>query len=739
MYLESLKIENYRKFRNKDNIVRFVEPSDILSTQQKDDNKSSVIGPSTTLIIGKNNAGKTTIANALKLICENKQPCSSDFNNHYISELHDEYIRTGNAATTLPELNFTVVAKVDMKKNDLMSNLIEFTMTDYEEDRLNSISIRITVEIAETSVYQEAIMKFIAHSKKHHLEKRDSIQLFCEILDQSSEFLDINFGNSLFKIKYYNANGREAKKFSLKELINLREIKANRHLKDGILSEVFNKIIKFQFENDITNKSALKSEIYQVNKKLTDRIQEKNNAVSAVLKQIENKNHVDLDLKGGVTYDKVVKELIKYNFSDDGDYIPESQFGLGYINLLNIIGEIIHYVDSYKKDSYNSSINLLFIEEPEAFMHPQMQEFFINRIDSAVQKALEIANEKSENPKVINCQIAITTHSSHIVNSKIHSSNSFNNINYLNVADKSAHVINLNDNLISSGLGNDSSDLKFIKKHIKYKVSELFFADAIIFVEGATEEALLQFYLENHPTLKNNYISIFNINGAHGKVYFPLAKAINIPCLIITDLDIKRASCQKNKSHEKLDEDCIYCGHQKGISDTDVIKNKVGYFQISSLDGFKTTNATINSFMTAAPLTECNTSVETDLKNIKYLHDDNIFVVFQKDMINGYYATSLEEAFILHNFDNPIINSVLKHCKPRIYREIVGDNIPATFSALKEKSYEIQRKLSKSKTDFSGELLYRSIISDDDELPELPKYILDGFDWLTKRLSKTVE
>ncbi|NMV21668.1 AAA family ATPase, partial [Vibrio parahaemolyticus] len=85
----------------------------------------------------------------------------------------------------------------------------------------------------------------------------------------------------------------------------------------------------------------------------------------------------------------IIRRLIKYNFMDGEDYIPEDQFGLGYINLLNIIGEIIHFVDSYEDKSHFSRINLLFIEEPEAFMHPQMQEFFIKRIDDAVKKALE--------------------------------------------------------------------------------------------------------------------------------------------------------------------------------------------------------------------------------------------------------------------------------------------------------------------------------------------------------------
>lgn len=731
MYLESLEIENYRKFRNENNLVRFVEPSNITTTQQNVDNPKSVIGPSTTLIIGKNNAGKTTIANALKLIHENRQPRSTDFNNNYLSELHDQYLTTDDVNISLPELAFTIKVVVDMDKNDLMSGLIEFAHTQARTDGLNSILIKIRIEITEASVYKDAIIKLVEYSKRHSLSRNESIQLFYELLDQSSDFLNQDSEKKLFTIKYYNSNGHEAKKFSLKELINLREIKANRHLKDGVLSEVFNKIIKFQFDNDLTNKGILKTEVSGINQVLTEKIKTKSDNVSSVLTQIEDKNHVDLNLSGNVTYDKVVKELIKYNFSDNGDYIPESQFGLGYINLLNIIGEIIYYVDSYKKDSQNSSINLLFIEEPEAFMHPQMQEFFINRIDNAVQKALEISKGSDEDSKILNCQIAITTHSSHIVNSKIHSSNSFNNINYLNIIDKSANVINLNDDVISADL-DDSKDLKFIKKHIKYKVSELFFADAIIFVEGATEETLLQFYIDKDPILKNSYISIFNINGAHGKVYFPLAKKLKIPCLIITDLDIKRSPCQKNKPHNISDDDCIICGHKKDIADTPEIKEKISYSQIKDLDGFQTTNATIKFFMSKKP----SVSTEKDLKNIDYINDENIFVVFQKDIINDYYATSLEEAFILENFNNSILNSALESCKPRTYHQIVKAKSTKNFEALKHRSFEIQRALSDSKSEFSGELLYQSIISDDNSYPTLPRYILDGFAWVKNKLSE---
>ncbi|MHA2849776.1 AAA family ATPase [Vibrio harveyi] len=735
MYLESLTIENYRKFRNKNNVINFVEPSNIETMEANEEDSKSVIGPSTTLIIGKNNAGKTTIANALRLLCENSQPKSTDFNVDYISELHDKYFSENFEPIALPELKFQLVAKVDMDKSDLMTNLLEFASV--KGAGLSSVKITVKVEVSEATAFKEAICKFVKYVKDANLPRNESITLLYDLLEQSSEFLELNEESKLFKIKYYDSRGFEAKRFSLKELINLREIKANRHLKDGILTDVFNKIVGFQFESDEVGKNNLEKEIKNINETLTKSIESKSDNVSSVLRKIEDKSHVDLDLKGNVTYDSLVRNLIKYNFSDNGDYIPESQFGLGYINLLNIIGEIIYYVDSYKKDSYNSTINLLFIEEPEAFMHPQMQEFFINRIDNAVQHALDIANKNSDDKKVLNCQIAITTHSSHIVNSKIHSSNSFDNINYLTVLDKAANVINLNDSSVSGHHGKESDELKFIKKHIKYKVSELFFSDAIIFVEGATEEALLQYYIDKDDVLKNSYVSIFNINGAHGKVYLPLAKALKIPCLIITDLDIKREACQKNIKHSKDDDNCDYCGHKKGESNTQSVKE---YTQISSLDKLITTNSTIISFkkLQKEEDLEDGETIENEssdsLEDLIYYTDENLHVVFQKDKINDFYATSLEEAFILTNYNNEILNKTLRTCKPTIYKKIVGSQGSESMDNLISKSFEIQRKLSKSKSDFSSELLYRCIIHEEKPIPALPQYIQDGFNWMKETL-----
>ena len=62
-------------------------------------------------------------------------------------------------------------------------------------------------------------------------------------------------------------------------------------------------------------------------------------------------------------------------------------------------------------------------------MHSQMQELFIKHINDAIEYLL------MDKQKEINSQLIITTHSSHILNSKIHSGDSFNNISYITIVD----------------------------------------------------------------------------------------------------------------------------------------------------------------------------------------------------------------------------------------------------------------------------------------------------------------
>lgn len=269
----------------------------------------------------------------------------------------------------------------------------------------------------------------------------------------------------------------------------------------------------------------------------------------------------------------------------------------------------------------------------------------------------------------------------------------------------------------------NEKDFQFLKKHIKYKVSEMFFADAVILVEGFAEETILPFYLEdieNHkyPGLSKRYISIFGISGAHAYLYEKILEKLKVPALIVTDLDIKRNEKKEKDKEENKEEN------------TEEDKSTPRTFpQITSLDKCKTTNKTIKYF-------NGNTNGSDDLSKQKpFIEKDNIYVAYQWK-IGEYYPTSFEEAFILTNADNEILNDILSDMKKTTYKQIVGKNGSLDYEQNRKRSYEWQVKLSDAKGEFASRLLYALVTEPQDKLPKLPEYIELGLEWLSKKLEQ---
>jgi predicted ATP-dependent endonuclease of OLD family len=375
-----------------------------------------------------------------------------------------------------------------------------------------------------------------------------------------------------------------------------------------------------------------------------------------------------------------------------------------------IIADIISYMEKYPESSFNSQINLISIEEPETFMHPQMQELFIKNVNEMISSLLEDKN------KHVNSQIIITTHSPHILNSKIHEGNTFDKINYITTLKNVARATCLSDKILMSagktnqGRWKKEQNLKFLKQHVKFKVSELFFADAVIFVEGITEYTLLQYYLDADSCFNKHYISLILINGAHTKVYENLIYALGVPTLIITDIDIKREKFEKYEKDEKNS------------------RKQRRYLQMDSknIGERSTTNSTLAHFY--------KNSVAREIIAKDYQIIDNLMIVCQKQEINGFYPTSFEEAFMLTNSKNEILNVSLKKVKPDIYKEIGQKN------GIIKNSYKLQKKLSDAKSDFANQVLFEIVTRNDKSpIPDLPQYIKDGLQFLQDRLEGNLD
>lgn len=579
-----------------------------------------------------------------------------------------------------PYIEFVLTIGLEEDSNDRISNLIPFMLVEDIEDSELDICIRYEVE---DFVYFQSEMKELCSERKDE--------------NAFSKFVNL-LHNTDYVLKYYDKNMNKIDvDFKLSNLMELQCVKANHLKNDHCLTDAFNKIINYRYDHIFQKeKKEVTKELEKINHELTKNITKNHtDVIRGVLEKLISMDSMGLKLSADITFDKLMQELIKYEYMEDDTDIPENQFGLGYTNLVMIIATIIDYIERYPESSFNSKINLISIEEPETFMHPQMQELFIKNINDAIRVLLSSKN------KDVNSQIIITTHSSHILNSKIHSNNTFNNICYLYNDNRNVAVVNLNNKKVMPNEHEDeeSEAFKFMKKHIKYKVSELFFSDAAIFVEGFAEDMIIPYYIEKMEGLRKHYISIFNINGAHGFLYKRLIKALGIPVLIITDLDIKRNEESDEKNGEKIE-----------------------YEQICELNGKETTNATIidiygNADISAIPV---------------HIEKENLYLAYQ-GKVDGYYATSFEEAFILTNYDNAITNELLKELKPNIYKSIVSEK--SKYEKNKENSYKWQIKLEKCKGEFASKLLYKVVNEElKERIPKLPEYISDGLDWIEKKL-----
>jgi predicted ATP-dependent endonuclease of OLD family len=758
MYLKSLKIKHFRKFKDEDNLIEFVAWKDV----QKGTEDINV-ARAATLIVGKNNSGKTTITRALEKLIEKKEFYANDYNFEYLNKLlwqcidNDKWIPPilefkvevafdfnsdrdyvsniapfldiSSAVSSDQEYCFKVIIKREIKeeeklKKDIKSLIDKYwlcpcKLDDKASNEINALSAMLkkhgrNIDIPKTHkelnelVVNPNLEEMIGEEKKkstktnNHSKQRLS-GLCPQVVNQNVININTLFrkyieliNNSVFVLKYYKADNTPIAddKFKIKDLINVHIINANKKIDDNSLSNTFNAIIKCRNESKTISglASVVEDKIEGINTDMTRMVaDEHTNTLNEALGKIESSSRLKVSLSADLTFEKLMSDIIKYEYMEGNYHVPESQYGLGYANLMAIIGALIEYIEKYPEQECHSKINLICIEEPEAFMHSQMQEQFIKHIDEAVQYLLK------DRKKNINSQLIITTHSPHILNSKIHHSVSFNNISYVTIVNNYSKVVNMKDENVMGDRGGTTdkeNDLKYIKKHIKYKVSELFFADAIIFVEGITEETLLSYYIDQNPNLNKYYISVININGAHAKVYRKLIKMLTIPVLIITDIDIKK------------DE-----------------KEKKNYEQIDALQGRTTTNQTIIEY-----------NSNEDLENIaSYFQDENIYMVFQREAISGYFATSLEEAIILTNHNNAVMQAALERIKPNIYNEIKTKH----GGDLKKGSYELQRRLSDDKSNFANELLYQILITDEaEEHPKLPKYVNDGLVWLTDRIIK---
>jgi putative ATP-dependent endonuclease of OLD family len=411
--------------------------------------------------------------------------------------------------------------------------------------------------------------------------------------------------------------------------------------------------------------------------------------------------------------------------------LPESYNGLGYLNLISIIFEIETILSEFRHDKDESvvpaDINLLFIEEPEAHTHPQMQYIFIKNIKNLLKEG----SLGDDGKKKLNLQTIVTTHSSHII-----SECDFNDMKYFRkISQTSVISRNLKDLEIAYKDEKDpqNNHFKFLKQYLTLNCAEVFFADKTILFEGDTERILLPAMMkkidqeekspEAIPLLSQN-ISLIEV-GAYSQIFDQFLSFIGIKTLIITDID---AGIEKRRDKPNHD----------GTFATDIVANPVE-------GGTHTTNGALKhyysvplkeatgnqlSFFTNMPL---NRKVLTNTNGFWTVDSDgSLMLIYQTlQIVNGksYYPRSFEDAFF-HINRQFIIDNESRFVSLKNRNKLSDKN--EDNSEYKYDAYDLAKDCIKSKASFAMDILLNSESKDESDFSnwQIPPYIKEGLLWL---------
>jgi predicted ATP-dependent endonuclease of OLD family len=221
-----------------------------------------------------------------------------------------------------------------------------------------------------------------------------------------------------------------------------------------------------------------------------------------------------------------------------GVLLPESYNGLGMRNLIFILLQIVSFYREFRAQAQAPGVHLVFIEEPEAHLHPQMQEVFIRQIGAIVEK---LNKEHEKDPKWP-VQFLVSTHSPHIANEA-----RFEAIRYFlpSPVNNEATIWKTIIKDLRQGMSGISPKEKdFLHQYLTLTRCDLFFADKTILIEGTSERLMLPVMIKKRDRadikrlqLRSQYMTIMEVGGAYAHKFFDLLNFLELQTLVVTDLD----------------------------------------------------------------------------------------------------------------------------------------------------------------------------------------------------------
>ena len=368
MYINSIRIKNYRNYNNF--YMNFKQGLNV--------------------IIGANNAGKTNLLHAIKLLKDLNIEID-DFNK---SDLLKKYMKEYKKEAPIIEVEYEIFHEIseDDENDESIIKLLPFLGLD----RINEIR----TEQGDASKYL-----IVANIKiKYELNKK-YLKDYCDSVRKINNFDE--YINCLELIqKHYEWNiyngidNSDIDKKSISEIFKIDFIEAERNTND-VYYETKNEINRYIKEEE--NMKTIKNLANTISGQMEEAVKDILERIYKVVNEDE-KNEIGLkdgnvSIKQGINYKPDISSGYQIDVEDTNSkyIVPLTHNGVGYNNLINIY-MLLKLVELRPGQDFR----VLCLEEPEAHLHPAMQYKLFKYI------------KKIEDENKLNQQIFVTTHSSNI-------------------------------------------------------------------------------------------------------------------------------------------------------------------------------------------------------------------------------------------------------------------------------------------------------------------------------------
>lgn len=710
MYIQSLHIHNFRRLK------------DVRVDLEKD----------TTIFVGANNSGKTSVSHVLQCFLSGKESFSLyDFT----ADCWPIFDRLGEQNPTemqaFPRISLDIWFAVDADNLHRVKNLIptldwqqapvgirlEYAPKDDASLLANYREARVhTTPAGKGKDYKPWPQCMTAYLEKR-LKTEYEIRYFIldyTMLDNDHEFPEDYDPASLAS----TAEGQRV----LASLVRVDFMDAQRHLSDansqGRAENLSKKLSGFYKRN---------LDKYQVDPEALSTLAASEASLNAHFATVFNPTLNDIRTLGypGFSNPEIVvktslrpETLVHENagvhyvlpgLPADGDgqqaTLPDRYNGLGFKNLVYMVVEVLDFHTAWQEmEDDRPPVHLVMIEEPEAHLHAQLQQVFIRKIRHILRDP-------------INCctQLAITTHSAHIVYES-----SFRPIRYFQRREAASGVPNTDvKNLSVFHDQEPKSSRAFLLQYFKLTHCDLFFADAAVFIEGNVERLLLPLMIEKEaPELKSCHLTLLEVGGAFAHKFQHLIEFLGLTTLIITDLDSVLPKTTQS-SDETDDDDPEVATRQSHSS---------GKACHAATPDAVTDNPILTLWIPGRKLVADLLAASGEEKLAKSL--PHVRVAYQtpastrwQDKIKITTGRTIEEAFALQNLpwtqEDEQAYLGLRVVRPR--------ETPPDISEMQELVFRRVRNLDKTR-------FALGLLTADTDAWVTPTYIVEGLHWLSSQL-----